>query len=166
VRRNCRTPVSDSLRMSDEVRLREVEEADLELFFEHEHDPETVRRSKFVPRDRERFMTHWATRVLGDPTVLVRTVTVDGKVAGNVVSWWDEGTRFLGYVFGREFWGRGVGTRAVTLHLRQERTRPLYADPYSGNVGSVRVLEKCGFRHVETVRYGEHEHLMLVLDEH
>ncbi|MEV4752595.1 GNAT family N-acetyltransferase [Streptosporangium sp. NPDC049248] len=150
--------------MSGDVRLREVEEADLELFFEHEHDPETVRRSKFVPRDRERFMTHWASRVLGDPTALVRTVTVDGKVAGNVVSWWDEEKRFLGYVFGQEFWGRGIGTRAVALHLRQERTRPLYADPFSGNIGSVRVLEKCGFRHVEKVQYGEHEHLMLVLD--
>ncbi|MER6173047.1 hypothetical protein [Streptosporangium sp. NPDC001681] len=43
------------------------------------------------------------------------------------------------------------------LHLRQERTRPLYADPFSGNIGSVRVLEKCGFLHVETVQYGEHE---------
>ncbi|MGW0586190.1 hypothetical protein [Streptosporangium sp. NPDC002607] len=40
--------------------------------------------------------------------------------------------------------------------------RPLYADPFSGNIGSVRVLEKCGFRRVETVQYGEHEHLMLV----
>ncbi|WP_433368982.1 GNAT family N-acetyltransferase [Streptosporangium sp. CA-115845] len=152
--------------MSDDVRLRDVEEADLELFFEHEHDPETVRRSKFVPRERERFMTHWTTRVLGDPTNLVRTVTVDGEVAGNVVSWWEGDMRFIGYVFGRRYWGRGIGTRALRLHLRQERTRPLYADPFGGNIGSVRVLEKCGFRHVEAVQYGEHEHLMFVLDGH
>lgn len=151
--------------MSDDVRLREVQETDLELFFEHEHDPETVRRSKFVPRERERFMTHWATRVLGDPTVLVRTVTVNGEVAGNVVSWSEEERRFIGYVFARKYWGRGIGTRAVTLHLLQERTRPLYADPFSGNLGSVRLLERCGFRRTETVRHGEHEHLMLVLDD-
>ncbi|WP_030905357.1 GNAT family N-acetyltransferase [Streptosporangium amethystogenes] len=151
--------------MSDDVRLRDVEEADLELFFEHEHDPETVRRSKFVPRERERFMTHWATRVLGDSTAMVRTVTVDGEVAGNIVSWWEEEKRFIGYVFGRRFWGRGVGTRALTLYLRQEEPiRPLYADPFSGNTGSVRLLERCGFRRVETVRHGEHEHLMFVLE--
>ena len=30
--------------MSDEVRLRDVEQADLEAFLEHEHDPEAVRR--------------------------------------------------------------------------------------------------------------------------
>jgi RimJ/RimL family protein N-acetyltransferase len=151
--------------MGDDVRLRDVEEADLELFFEQEHDPETVRRSKFTPRDRETFMTHWATKVLGDPTVLVRTVTVDGEPAGNVVSWWEQDTRFIGYVFARRYWGQGIGTKALTLFLRQEKTRPLYADPFTGNTGSVRLLEKCGFTRTGTVRHGEHEHIMLVLGE-
>jgi len=149
--------------MSDEVRLRDVEQADLEVFFEQEQDPEATRRSRFPPRDRERFMTHWATRVLGDPTVLVQTVTVDGDPAGNVVSWWVEDRRFIGYWFGRRYWGRGIGTRAVTLFLRQEPTRPLYADPYAGNTGSVRLLERCGFERAGTVRYGDDEHLLLVL---
>jgi RimJ/RimL family protein N-acetyltransferase len=155
----------DSPGMGDDVRLRDVEEADLELFFEQEHDPETVRRSKFTPRDRETFMTHWATKVLGDPTVLVRTVTVDGEPAGNVVSWWEQDTRFIGYVFARRYWGQGIGTKALTLFLRQEKTRPLYADPFTGNTGSVRLLEKCGFTRIGTVRHGEHEHIMLVLGE-
>jgi hypothetical protein len=91
--------------MSDEVRLRDVEQADLEVFFEHQHDPEAVRRSKFPPRDRQKFMTHWVTKVLGDPTVLVQTVTVDGEPAGNVVAWWEQGERFVGYWFGRPYWG-------------------------------------------------------------
>ncbi|MEV4096007.1 GNAT family N-acetyltransferase [Streptosporangium saharense] len=150
--------------MSEGVRLRAVEESDLEAFLEHEHDPETVRRSMFTPREREAFMRHWTTRVLGDPTNLVRAVTVDGEVAGNVVSWWEEERRFIGYVLGRSFWGRGVGTEALTLFLELEKVRPLYADPFSGNTASVRLLERCGFRQVETVRYGEHEHVMLSLD--
>jgi RimJ/RimL family protein N-acetyltransferase len=147
----------------DEVRLRDVEERDLEVFFEQQHDPEAARRSKFPPRDRERFMTHWATKVLGDPTVLVQTVTVDGDPAGNVVAWWDQDRRFIGYWFGRPYWGRGIGTKAVTLFLQQEQTRPLYADPYTGNTGSVRLLERCGFERTGTVWYGEHEHILLVL---
>ncbi|MFH8368369.1 GNAT family N-acetyltransferase [Streptomyces sp. NPDC018031] len=151
--------------MSDEVRLRDVEEADLELFFQQEHDPEAARRSGFTPRDRETFMTHWTTRVLGDPTVHVRTVTVDGGVAGNVVAWWHEERRFIGYWLDRAYWGRGVGTRALTLFLRLEETRPLYADPFAGNTGSVRLLEKLGFRRTETVRHGEDEHIMLVLGD-
>jgi RimJ/RimL family protein N-acetyltransferase len=151
--------------MSDEVRLRDVVTADLELFFEHECDPENVRRSKFTPRDRDTFMTHWATKVLGDPTVLVQTVAVDGEPAGNVVAWWDRDQRFIGYVFGRPYWGRGIATKALTLFLRQETNRPLHADPFSGNTGSVRVLEKCGFQRTETVRHGENEHIMFVLGE-
>jgi RimJ/RimL family protein N-acetyltransferase len=149
--------------MSDEVRLRDVEEPDLEVFFEQEQDPEATRRSQFPPRDRERFMTHWATKVLGDPTVLVQTVTVNGDPAGNVVSWWVKDRRFLGYWFGRQYWGRGIGTRAVTLFLQLDKTRPLYADPYAGNTGSVRLLERCGFERAGTVRYGDDEHLLLVL---
>ncbi|PJE94394.1 GNAT family N-acetyltransferase [Streptomyces carminius] len=151
--------------MSDEVCLRDVGSADLEEFFAQEHDPEAVRRSKFPPREREAFMAHWTTRVLGDPTVLVQAVTVDGELAGNVVAWWDEERRFIGYWLGRRYWGRGVGTRALALFLEREGTRPLYADPFIGNTGSVRLLEKHGFRRTETVRYGDHEHIMLVLDK-
>ena len=44
-----------------------------------------------------------------------------------------------------------------------EETRPLYADPFSGNTGSVRLLEKCGFERTGTVTYGDAEHIMLVL---
>ncbi|MCQ0024663.1 GNAT family N-acetyltransferase [Streptomyces somaliensis DSM 40738] len=152
--------------MSGQVRLRDVEHVDLEEFFAHEHDPEAVRRSKFPPREREAFMTHWTTRVLGDPTVLAQAVTVDGELVGNVVAWWGEGRRrFVGYWLGRRYWGRGIGTRALALFLERERTRPLYADPFIGNTGSVRLLEEHGFRRTGTVRYGEHEHIVLVLDE-
>ena len=146
-----------------DVGLREVQAPDLEVFFEQGRDPEAVRRSRFPPRDREAFMAHWTERVLGDPTVLVRTVTADGEPAGNVVSWWKEDRRFVGYWLGRPYWGRGVGTRALRLFLQRERVRPLYADPFSGNTASVRLLEKCGFQHAGTVKYGPAEHRMLVL---
>jgi RimJ/RimL family protein N-acetyltransferase len=149
--------------MRDDVRLRDVEEADLELFFEQEHDTEAVRRSMFAPRDRERFMTHWATKILGDTAVFVQTVTVDSEPVGHVVAWWEQHRRFIGYWFGQQYWGRGVGAEALTLFLQREKARQLYADPFAGNTGSVRLLEKHGFQRAETVRQGEHEHIMLVL---
>ncbi|MFI7230792.1 GNAT family N-acetyltransferase [Nonomuraea angiospora] len=152
-----------SERSEQDVRLRDVVEADLEVFLAQEHDPEAARRSRFTPRPRERFLHHWATRILADPTVFVQAVLVDGEVAGNIVAWWEEERRFIGYWFGREFWGRGIGTRALALFLEQEKTRPLYADPYEGNTGSVRLLEKVGFQRSGTVRHGEDQHIMLVL---
>jgi RimJ/RimL family protein N-acetyltransferase len=152
--------------MSDDVRLRDVEATDLEVFFEQEHDPEAVRRSKFSARDRDAFMTHWATKILADPTVFAQTVTVNGETAGNLVAWWEQDRRFLGYWLGRPYWSRGIGTNALTLFLRRERTRPLHADTNVDNEGSIRLLEKCGFRPAETVRHGEHESLIFVFGGH
>lgn len=149
--------------MDNSVLLRDVEPADLEFFLANEHDPEAVRRSRFPPREREAFMAHWTSKVLGDPANLVRTVVVDGETAGSIVAWWDGERRYIGYWFGRPYWGRGVGTRALTAFLERETVRPLYADPAAGNTGSIRLLEKCGFTATGTVRYGEDEHVVLVL---
>ncbi|MEU8030980.1 GNAT family protein [Streptomyces sp. NPDC049099] len=147
-----------------EVSLRGVTDDDLFVFLTHEHDPDAVRRSRFTPRPRDAFLRHWRERVLGDPDCLVRTVTVGGEVAGNVVSWTQEdGRRYVGYWLGRPYWGRGVGTRALGLFLELERVRPLYADPFRGNAASVRLLERHGFERAGTVRHGEDEHILLVL---
>jgi RimJ/RimL family protein N-acetyltransferase len=143
-----------------DVQLRDVTEADLETFHEQERDPEAARRSKFPPREREAFMTHWKAKVIGDPTVFVQAVTVDGVLAGNIVAWWEGERRFTGYWFGREFWGKGIGSTAMRLFLEREQARPLYADPHEGNVGSVRLLERCGFERTGTDEAG---HVMLVL---
>lgn len=152
------------------VRLRAVRDTDLEWFLAFEHDEEALRRSRFTARPRERFMDHWRDSVLGDESCLVRTVTVDSRPAGHVVSWWEEEEgerRFLGYWLGREYWGRGVGGAALTLFLQyEEPVRPLYADPFIGNTASVRLLEKLGFRHTGTVWHGDDEHTLLELPGH
>lgn len=130
------------------VEIRDVGVGDVEVFFRFESDPEASRRAAFPARDRETFMAHWANRVLPNPTGFTQTVVVDGQVAGNVVCWDEAGKHWLGYWLGRDFWGRGVGTRALGLFLAREKRRPLVADPFAGNVASVRLLEKHGFRRV------------------
>ncbi|WP_369261687.1 GNAT family N-acetyltransferase [Streptomyces sp. R35] len=150
--------------MDEDVRLRDVAEADLEPFYQHQLDPEAVRRSRFPSREREAFMTHWVTRVLGNSTGFVQTVTVDGEPAGNIVAWWEDGQRFIGYWFGRPYWGRGIGTRALALFLPAEKKRPLYAEVFTGNTASIRLLERHGFERSGTVHHGDEEHVMLVLN--
>lgn len=130
------------------VVLREVTEDDLPVFFEHQLDAEAAAMAAFPPRDRESFLTHWRTRVLGDDASLVRTVLADGRVAGNVVSWSAEGERLVGYWIGREFWGRGVATAALRRFVDLLPERPLRARVAVHNAGSIRVLEKAGFREV------------------
>ena len=127
------------------VILRDVAESDLPVFFEHQLDPEAIRMASFPARDRNTFMAHW-TRILSDETVFTKTILLDGRVAGNFVSFVHSGEREVGYWVGKEFWGKGIATQALSVFLDQIETRPLYAHVARHNIGSIRVLEKCGFR--------------------
>lgn len=131
------------------VSLRRVEDSDIDLFFEHQADPLAVEMAAFPARDRDRFEAHWA-KVRADNTLFARTIVADSSVAGNIGSWPDAGQQFLGYWIGREWWGRGVATRALTLLMQEVSVRPLYAHVVAHNGGSIRVLEKCGFQRDRT----------------
>lgn len=126
------------------VVLRDVVEADLPVFFEHQRDPEAVRVAAFSARERDAFDAHWA-RILATAGVLVKTVVHEGRVAGNVVGFARDGHRQIGYWIGRPFWRRGIATRAVAAFLEIETTRPIFGHVARHNVGSIRVLEKNGF---------------------
>ena len=151
--------------MAEDLRLRDVDEADLETLYEQQLDQEAIRRSTVPARDHEAFLHHWRTRILAEPTVFVQAVTVDGDLAGSIVSWWAQpDRRFVGYWFDRRYWGRGIGTRAVRRFLEMDSVRPLYADPYVGNTASVRLLEKCGFRRDGSIWNDDTEYALMVLE--
>ena len=101
------------------------------------------------PRDRASFEDQWA-KMLRDERAGLRAVEADGVVVGNVVSWEHEGEREVGYWIGREHWGRGVATTALAAFVAEITERPLFAHVVNTNVGSIRVLEKCGFRRTGT----------------
>jgi RimJ/RimL family protein N-acetyltransferase len=128
--------------------LREVVDADLPVFYEHERDPEAAAMAVFPSRERDVFMARWA-KTRADESALTWTVVSDGAVAGNIGCWADDGRRFVGYWIGREFWGRGLATQALTELLDLVDARPLHAYVAMSNVASIRVLEKCGFVKVE-----------------
>jgi RimJ/RimL family protein N-acetyltransferase len=52
------------------------------------------------------------------------------------------------YWVDRTRWGKGVATAALQILLAETAEGPLYARAASDNVGSLRVLEKAGFRRV------------------
>jgi RimJ/RimL family protein N-acetyltransferase len=122
---------------------------DLPIFFEQQLDPVANVMAAFTAKDptnREAFNAHWK-RILADPTVMIRTTMVDGQVAGHVSSYEEDGRPEVTYWIDRAYWGKGIATRALTLFLEQVNpARPLYARAAKDNVGSLRVLSKCGFR--------------------
>jgi RimJ/RimL family protein N-acetyltransferase len=129
--------------------LRDVTEEDLPVFFEHQNDPEAIRMAVWPPRERDAFFEHWR-RIMSDDDLIGKTIVSGDEVAGNITSWPRDGKRYVGYWVGREFWGQGLATKALA-ELVQELERPLYAEVAATNIGSIRVLEKCGFEVVGTV---------------
>lgn len=133
--------------MNGIVELREVRADDLEAFYEHQIDPDAGRMAAFPARDRAAFMAHWQTKVLPNPTGLVRAILFDGDLTGNIVCWDGGGGHEVGYWIGRDWWGKGIATRALSMFVAMVPYRPLHAHVAMHNVGSVRVLQKCGFHH-------------------
>ncbi len=135
--------------MPTDLRLREVVEADLPLFFDFQLDPQANHMAAFTardPGDREAFDAHWR-KILADPTTINRTIVWNGRVVGSVASYVESGRPEVTYWIGRAHWGKGIGTRALAAFLAQVNTaRPIYARVAKDNLGSRRVLEKCGFR--------------------
>lgn len=127
-----------------EVSLREVRASDLPVLFEHQCDAEAARMAAFPSRNREAFMAHWA-KIMANPACATLAILFEGSVAGNIVAWSDGGDRLVGYWIGREFWGRGVATAALSQFLDHETARPLTAYVAKHNAASIRVLQKAGF---------------------
>lgn len=130
--------------MMTAIQLRNITESDLPILFEHQLDPDATEMAAFPSRDRATFMAHWA-KIMADESVLLKTILFDGQVAGTVVSFELSGEREVGYWIGKEYWGKGIATQALTEFLGYIYTRPLYAHVAKHNIASQRVLEKCGF---------------------
>src|SRR5262245_49473590 len=132
--------------MGVEVRLREVQDEDLEVLYEYQLEPESNAMAGVEPRDWEGFRAH-RTRIAGNPGALVGALVGDGDgVVGDVLSWRNkQGVREIGYRIGKAFWGRGIATAALTAFLAKLTERPLYAHVVMHNIGSMKVLERCGF---------------------
>jgi RimJ/RimL family protein N-acetyltransferase len=82
---------------------------------------------------------------LADSRNTIRTILYEDQVAGNILSFELADKREVGYWLGREYWGKGIATRALELFLGLVQTRPLFAHVAQHNLGSLRVLQKCGF---------------------
>jgi RimJ/RimL family protein N-acetyltransferase len=130
------------------VVLRDVIETDLPIFFNHQQDPTALHIAAFTAKDPaswDAFLAHWTT-ILGDDTVKMKTVLFNGQVAGSVGSFEMFGKPQVTYWIGKEYWGQGLATSALSEFLRIQKLRPIYGSAASDNVASIRVLEKCGFK--------------------
>ena len=131
------------------VSLRPIEDRDLDTIYQQVTDPESVRMAAFTAEDqtdRHAFLNRMS-RLRADTSVWYRVIDVDGAIAGTIASFRIDNQLEVTYWVERTQWGNGIASAALQI-LAETAERPLYARAASDNVGSLRVLEKAGFRRV------------------
>jgi RimJ/RimL family protein N-acetyltransferase len=131
------------------VRLRELEDADLDRLFWWEQDPGAIAMAAFTradPADREAFDRHY-DRIRANPETMVLAIEADRDFAGTIGSYPMGGDREVTYWIDPARWGRGIASQALEAYLGIEVTRPLRARVAAHNIGSATVLERAGFVH-------------------
>ncbi len=130
------------------VELRDYEETDFAILFEQQRDPDYAQMAAFTstnPDDWDAFHSH-AMKVAADKNIVQRIILLDGKVAGSIAKFQMFGKTQICYGIDKPYWGKGASTTALKQFLSIVSERPLYAQAASDNLGSIRVLEKCGFK--------------------
>jgi RimJ/RimL family protein N-acetyltransferase len=129
------------------ITLRDVIDSDFPIFFEQQRDPAAVHMAAFInrdPNDREAFDAHWK-KCSAEPSIVIQAILYEGQVVGSVAKYMFFGKPEVTYGVAREHWGKGIATAALTEFLRKVTERPIYGHAAKDNIGSLRVLEKCGF---------------------
>ena len=134
------------------VLLRNVTESDLPILYEQQLDSEATAMAAFPSRDHDAFMAHWK-KIMAYENNLIKVISYDGEVAGYILSWEMEGEREVGYWLGKAYWGKGIATQALAEYISIVKIRPLMSHVARHNIGSRRVLEKCGFKVIGEDKY-------------
>jgi len=123
-----------------------VAASDFALFLENQRDPVARSMAAFgtTDPDPEAYAARWA-RAREDVSTLQQAIVVGGEVVGFVASFKHAAETHVTYWITRAHWGKGIATNALAGLVALIPRRPLHASAARDNVGSRRVLEKCGF---------------------
>ncbi len=132
------------------VSLRPLEDRDLDTIYQHVTDPVSVRMAAFTAEDQT---DHGAflermSRVRANTSASNRVIDVDGAIAGTIASFRIDDRLEVTYWVDRSLWGKGIASAALQMLLAETAERPVFARAASDNLGSLRVLEKAGFRRI------------------
>ena len=129
--------------------LRRYRESDLEDLHRYLSDPEVVRFEPYRPMDMEETEAELQRRMASDEMTAVE-LKESGRLIGNVyLGRRDFNSMELGFVFNREYWGRGYAAescRAVIERAFSEGAHRIYAECDPENENSWRLLEALGFQ--------------------
>ncbi len=161
---------------NNNITLRPWKETDLSSLLQHANNFNIWinLRDAFPHPYTEEAGKGWLKMALAEKDNLLLAIEVDGEFVGSI------GAHFcsdvyrinceIGYWLSEEYWGKGIMTRSVNLlvdHILASypEISRIYADLFSFNPASARVLEKCGF-HQEAIHRNAIIKNGQVADEH
>ncbi len=103
-----------------------------------------------------------AMRAADPHSVFAYAVCANGRPVGSITAFRGQNIHFrtaeLGYYLDQAYWGKGIMTKGVKMLCRalfaESDLLRIYAEPFSENTASRRVLEKAGFTCEGIMKYG------------
>lgn len=132
--------------------LRKTTPADLETLFIFQTDKEAGYLAAFMPKDpndKPAYMQKYSKHI-ADPTINMVTIIIDDVIVGSIAKFEIDEEAGITYWIDKKFWNKGIATAALKQFLTIELTRPIQAYVAFDNLGSQKVLEKCGFKKVSS----------------
>lgn len=130
--------------------LRPVVDADLPVLYQHQTEPLAHQMAAFSAYREQAAFEERMLKILGNPSIIVLAIELNGGVVGTVGKWVAETQDEINYWIDSAHWGKGIATHAVKLFLQQYTSRPIHGHTAADNLASIRVLEKNGFKRVDT----------------
>ncbi|TXI98774.1 MAG: N-acetyltransferase [Chryseobacterium cucumeris] len=135
-----------------DIKLRPTVVEDLETLFQFQLDDEANHLAAFTSKDstnKEAYIAKF-TKLLADPTINNQTIIAGTVIVGSIAKFIMEDDVEITYWIDKNFWGKGIATTALKDFLTIETTRPIFGRVAFDNLGSQKVLEKCGFVKIGT----------------
>jgi len=134
--------------------LRPTKIADLAVLFQFQLDKEANYLAAFTskdPLDKEAYLEKF-TKHLNDPTINMQTILLGETIVGSIAKFETRGDTEITYWIDKNYWRKGIASAALKSFLAIEKTRPVFGRVAFDNLGSQKVLEKCGFIKLGTDR--------------
>ncbi len=135
-----------------EITLRKTVLPDLEFFFLFQLDEEANYLAAFTakdPTDKTAYLQKYS-KLVNDPAINMQTILAGEIIAGSISKFEMEGRAEITYWIDKQFWGKGIATKALTALLENETTRPIFGRVAFDNIGSQKVLTNCHFIKIGT----------------
>lgn len=147
--------MSEGIQMNCNIRPWKIEDAgDLALALNNKKIHDNLRDGlpfPYTTQDAEGFIHDMLSA--NKDKIYAFAITIDDKVIGSIGIFRKENihsrTAEMGYYISENYWGKGIGTiaakKACNYVFHNTNILRIFAEPFSNNVASCRILEKAGF---------------------